>query len=379
VSGWREAARACVHCGLCLPACPTYRELREEAESPRGRIQLLEALLTDDPQSALRPADVAPHIDRCIGCLACETACPSGVAYGELLEEGRRRLGPQKVWVRWLLQYLLPRTRLVRALAAGGRMFGKVPRARMPRTWPSPPPQPRARIAMHLGCVTPALYPHLAHDAAVVLTHLGYAVEAPSGQRCCGALLRHAGLPDTSERAAIDRLGREYDMVVSATAGCSVTDGITDVTNLVLDEIASGGRALAGARISPARRVAWDAPCHLQHAQGIHVGGLLRNIDGIELQELAGADHCCGAGGLYMAVSADLARDVRASKLDAIEESGADTVATANPGCMFWLWRGLRERGLSVEVRHPVSLLAEALGKPEYSARYRAKIRLGGG
>ena len=179
--------------------------------------------------------------------------------------------------------------------------------------------------------------------------------------------MRNAGpcwssaVSDAGERAAIDGLRSEYDMVVSAAAGCSVTDGITDVTKLILDEIASGGGALAGAQISPARKVVWDAPCHLQHAQDIHVGGLLENIDGIKLQELPGADRCCGAGGLYMAVSADLARDVRASKLDAIEQSGADIVATANPGCMFWLWRGLCERGLSIEVRHPVSLIAEAL------------------
>ena len=149
-------------------------------------------------------------------------------------------------------------------------------------------------------------------------------------------------------------MAKGYDHVVSVAAGCSATPGITDITVwLQGHEIPARSPALAP------RRVAYDAPCHLLHAQGIDARALLENLPGIVLVPLTGADDCCGAGGIYMRVQPRLARDIRAKKLDAIEDAAVDVVATGNPGCLLWLWRGLKERGSRVRVAHPMSLLAE--------------------
>jgi glycolate oxidase iron-sulfur subunit len=188
-----------------------------------------------------------------------------------------------------------------------------------------------------------------------VLARLGFRVEAPRGQTCCGALHRHAGLDAAELEERNARAFRGFDLVVSAAAGCSTTPGLTDVCRVLLD-----ARPLPPARLAP-RRVAWDAPCHLHHAQGVDASPLLDAIEGLERVPLAGAEQCCGAGGLFMELEPALARRVRAAKLDAIAASGAHVVATPNPGCMLWLWRGLRERRLPVAVTHPVSLLAQAL------------------
>lgn len=335
---------SCVHCGICLSACPTYRVLKEETDSPRGRIYLLAAL----EQGRADAGSVRAHIDRCIGCRACETACPSGVPYGELLERGRARLGGPRWIARFFLRRLVGRPWAVRLLAAAGRMAGKLPPRRAAAEWPAMPAEPKGRVALHAGCVTPHVFPALIPDAARLLAHLGYRVNLPADQNCCGALHRHAGI---EHRA---RIPEGYDAVLSPAAGCSTTPGLTDLCRFLLDR-----RPLAGLRLPPTR-VAYDAPCHLLHAQGVDASPLLDEIDGVQRVPLSGAERCCGAGGLYMETQAALARRVRAEKLDAIAASGAEVVATPNPGCMIWLWRGLRARGLPVEVTHPVCLLARA-------------------
>jgi glycolate oxidase iron-sulfur subunit len=316
--------------------------LREEADSPRGRILLLDAFL----EARADAADVRYHLDRCVGCLACEAVCPSGVPYGHLLEEGRRKLGGPGFLPRLFLRHVLNRPSLLRALVGAARLFGRVPPKPPLLPWPGPVAKPKARVALHLGCVTPHLFPNLAAEAAHVLSRLGYGVDVPAGQRCCGALHRHAGLPYEPKVEGI-----------SLAAGCSTTPGLTDVCRVLLAE-----RPFAGARLPPVR-VAWDAPCHQIHAQGVDAAPILDAIEGVERVTLPGATECCGAGGLYMGLQPKLARKVREKKVAEILASGAQLVATPNPGCMLWIWRGLREAGASVEVVHPVTLLARALGR----------------
>lgn len=340
----RELTRACVHCGLCLESCPTYRVLREEADSPRGRILLLDAFL----EGRADAGDVRFHLDRCVGCLACQAVCPSGVQYGHLLEEGRKKLGGPGFLPRFFLRHVVNRPFLLRALVAAARLAGRVPPKPPLLPWPEAPARPKARLALHLGCVTPHLHPNLGAEAAHVLTRLGYLVENPAGQRCCGALHRHAGL--SYEAPAFE--------AVSLAAGCSTTPGLTDVCRVLLAE-----RPFSGARLRPVR-VAWDAPCHQIHAQGIDAAPLLDAIEGVERVTLPGATECCGAGGLYMGLQPKLARKVREKKVAEILASGAGIVATPNPGCMLWIWRGLREAGAAIEVVHPVTLLARALRRP---------------
>jgi glycolate oxidase iron-sulfur subunit len=348
----RDLTRACVHCGLCLESCPTYRVLHEEADSPRGRILLVDALL----EGRVREREARVHLDRCVGCLACETACPSGVPYGHLLEEARRRLGAPRI-ARLVLNRIVTRPLAVRALTLVARTLGLVPPAGRALPWPAPPPRPKARVALHLGCVTPHLFPRLPAEAAHALTRLGYLVEVPREQACCGALHRHAGL---DAGALLERNARAfagYDLAVSLAAGCSTTPGLTDICRVLLAE-----RPFAGARLPPVR-VAFDAPCHLQHAQGVDAAPLLDAIEGVERVTLPGASECCGAGGLYMGLQPSLARRVRAGKIAEILASQATVVATPNPGCMAWIWRGLRAMGAAIEVVHPATLLARALGR----------------
>lgn len=335
-----DVTRACVHCGLCLESCPTYRVLREEADSPRGRILLLDALA----EGRAEEADVRRHLDQCVGCLACQAVCPSGVPYGHMLEEGRRRLGGPSLLPRLFLRHVVNRPLLLRMLTGAARMAGLVPPKPPPIPWPAAPAARKARVRIHLGCVTPHLFGNLAAEAARVLAHLGYAAERGDA-RCCGALHRHAGLPYESRAEGI-----------SLAAGCSTTPGLTDVCKVLLAE-----RPFPGARLPPVR-VAWDAPCHLIHAQGVDAAPLLDAIEGVERVTLPGAAECCGAGGLYMGLQPKLARRVREKKVAEILASGARVVATANPGCMLWIWKGLREAGSDVEVVHPVTLLARALG-----------------
>jgi glycolate oxidase iron-sulfur subunit len=266
------------------------------------------------------------------------------VPYGELLELGRARLGGPGRLVRTFLTRILPRRWMMRGVVAAARLAGKMPKKRT-AAWPAPPTDPRGVLTLHLGCLTPHVFPHLAPEAAQVFSRLGYAVEPAVTPSCCGALHRHAGLPAPE--------GDTTDMV-SVAAGCSATPGMRDACALLLDEL-----PLTGFRLPPVK-VAYDAPCHLLHGQGVDAAPLLDAIEGVERVPLAGADRCCGAGGLYMEQQPALARAVRAEKLDAIEASGAQVVATPNPGCMIWLWRGIKQRKLDVEVVHPLSLLARA-------------------
>lgn len=403
----RAGLDACVHCGFCLPACPTYLALEDENASPRGRLVLMRALLEgrlspDDP-------DVHAHLDRCLGCRGCETACPSGVPYGELLEATRETVRSSQrlpwtarflLWVfarEWALRPALAAARIVRALriptllarllpshaAAATAMLASTTRARS-RAWTPRADASRASVSLLTGCVMEGLLAPLNRATERTLSHNGYAVRATPGQGCCGALHAHAGDVQSARAmarrniAAFEASGAEA--IVMNSAGCGAmcrgyghlleddptwadratafSDRVRDVTELLA---AAGPRPTAASK-SGATRVAWDAPCHLQHAQRIVDPPLqvLRAIGDVELVPLEGSDQCCGSAGIYNVAQPAVADLVFAPKLDAVRASGATVVSSANPGCLMQIGGGLLRAGMPIVARHPVELLDAA-------------------
>ena len=401
-----DRLRECVHCGLCLNACPTYLELGTEMDSPRGRLYLIKGL---DEGTLRLDAEVVRHLDLCLGCRACETACPSGVRYGSIIEETRayvERHAPRP-WRERLLRAailsIVPYRRRARV------MLGLAHTARALRLWPLvtrlvegaaliPPRQPamtlaglhpaqgreRARVALHDGCVGGALFGAVTAAAVRVLTQHGVAVIIPAEQGCCGALHLHGGDPDTARRLArqtIDAFPSEVDAVLVTAAGCGST--MKEYAQLFSDAAAPQARRLAArvrdvteflAELSlpqPTRslslRATYHDACHLAHAQGVYAAPrtLLTRIPGLELVELAESDVCCGSAGSYNLTEPGMAHRLRERKIDHIVATGAGCVLAANPGCALQIRAGLAARGLDVRVAHPVELLAEAYELPE--------------
>jgi len=396
--------RECVHCGLCLNACPTYLELGTEMDSPRGRIYLISGL--EDGTLALDD-DVVRHLDLCLGCRACETACPSGVRYGGILEEARayvERAAPRALPARLrraaiLASFPYPRRlRLLLGLAQVARGLGVWPlvtrvieaaalvpplRAQAPlaRFYAAQGPE-RARVGLLGGCVGGALFGEVNVAAIRVLTRHGVAVVVPPAQGCCGALHLHSGAPDAARRLARRNLQvfpADLDAVVVTAAGCG--SAMKEYVHLLAED-ASAARAhqFSGqvrdlteflaeldlpppARSLPLRATYHDA-CHLAHAQGVRAAPrrLLASIPGLELVELTEADVCCGSAGSYNLSEPAMARRLRERKLDHIAATGASCVVAANPGCALQIRAGLAARGLAVRVAHPVELLDEAYG-----------------
>jgi glycolate oxidase iron-sulfur subunit len=408
-----DRLRECVHCGLCLNACPTYLELGTEMDSPRGRIYLIkglaDGLLTLD-------REVVRHLDLCLGCRACEPACPSGVRYGSIIEEARayiERTAPRP-WLermrRALILAVFPYRRRLRAvlgLAHVARGLGLWPlvtrfvdaaalipaRAGAPtgtRARPtSPDPralrgffpahgQERARVGLLVGCVGEALFSEVNAAAVRVLNRAGVAVVIPAEQGCCGALHLHSGDPAGARELARRNLAAfppDLDAVVVTAAGCGAAmkdyahllDGdaaarrfasrVRDVTELVAELAPHAGRPLA-------LRATYHDACHLAHAQGVRAAPrqLLAAIPGLELVELGESDVCCGSAGSYNLSEPEMARRLRERKIDHIAASGANCVVVANPGCALQIRAGLAARGLTVRVAHPVELLDEAYG-----------------
>ncbi len=431
----RDEIGLCVHCGFCLQACPTYLAVGEENDSPRGRILLMRAmadgeLASDDP-IAMR------HLDQCLGCRGCETACPSGVPYGTLLEAARAgehergrtpRTARAVLWVfarPRVLAAVLALARMARAtrLAAllahlpgrGGfaaamlaatapvrlgatrgreRTRGALPAAPRKAAPPSQAqPQPAARdpspeshatrVAILQGCVMRGLFAGTNRATARVLAANGYHVHAASGQQCCGALHAHAGDLDTARRlarvniAAFERSNANVIVVNAAGCGAAMKEyghllhhdpvwrhraaaaaaRVRDVSEVLADAGPRRASAL------PQRvRVTYDAPCHLHHAQRVTNAPMqmLAAIAELTLEPLADADQCCGSAGIYNLLQPALALDVLERKLEHIASTGADIVATGNPGCLMQIGAGLRRSGHHARVMHPVDLLDAA-------------------
>jgi glycolate oxidase iron-sulfur subunit len=396
----------CVHCGFCLPTCPTYSLWDEEADSPRGRIVLMDA-----GHSSGLSAPMVEHLDNCLGCMACVTACPSGVRYDRLIEDTRgqverhwHRAAPDRA-LRRLLFALLPHPGRLRAMvpllatARALRLDRLIARAPFPRlaalarlappaggraSLPARIPargEPRGTVALLQGCVQRVFFGQVNRATADVLSGEGFDVAAPPEPRCCGALQLHAGESEAARalaRATIAAL-ESYDHVAVNAAGCG--SAMKEYGHLLRDDPEWAHRAetfsgrvqdvtelLAAApprakRTRVPMRVVYHDACHLAHAQGVRQQPreLLRQIPGVELVEPADWEICCGSAGIYNFVKPEPAAALGRRKAESLLATGADAVVAANPGCAVQIAAHARELGRPIEVLHPMELLARSL------------------
>ncbi len=386
----REYTSDCVHCGFCLPTCPTYLLWREEMDSPRGRIHLMDARL--DGTIALSPT-ITQHFDRCLGCMACLSSCPSGVRYDRLIEATRaaveaeveRPFGDRAV--RGLLFRLLPYPNRMRAalrLAPVGRRLPAPPRLRplveiaprwrghgdVPAVTPASGTR-RARVGLLTGCVQSAVFPDVNAATARVLAADGYEVAAPP-QGCCGALSVHAGRLEEGKafaRKLVDAFD-DVDLVVVNTSGCG--SHLKELGWLLGDERAEAFSARVRdvgellAEIPPraprhplATKIALQDSCHLRHAQRLPLASRasLTRIPGLELVEPAEQDICCGSAGIYNVVQAEAARELGDRKAAQVLATGAHAYASANPGCLVQISAALARAKQPLPALHPIELV----------------------
>jgi glycolate oxidase iron-sulfur subunit len=373
------AVTTCVHCGFCLAACPTYKVMGEEMDSPRGRIVLMKQALEGD----LTLDETRPYIDRCLGCLACETACPSGVRYRELVVPFRARLesnarpAHQRL-LRQLLLSVLESPARFRAVHYASRlarlgapllpsrlrgMLDLLP-AQLPAAAPLPTHVPaagirRARVALLTGCVQRVLRPSINHATLRVLAANGVEVIVPRDQGCCGALALHAGLESRALGLANHNarvFPPDVDAVVTNAAGCgsamkeqAYQTPVRDVSEF-LDAL--GFRPPAA--LARPTKVAYHDACHLSHGQGIRVAPrrLLGQIGNLTLVEIADDEMCCGSAGLYNLEHPDTAATLGRRKAAAIKALPADSVVTGNLGCLTQI-----AQYLDLPIHHTVELL----------------------
>ena len=403
VHGNYSSLDPCVHCGFCLPACPTYLATGDESDSPRGRIVLMRAL----ERGEIGPSDdgLVQHLDACLGCLGCEPVCPSGVGYGRGIEAARgelfaaRGLSPLAAAVlavfsrEWVWRPLFTAGRWLRAtgmpawLSSGGRFgfgMGMLAASRPART-PVPAPANRhalrtaegPTVALFRGCVMDTLFSHVHQATRRTLEANGYRVVEPEGQVCCGALHEHAGDRAAAQalaRVNVAALAERADYVVVNSAGCgALLKGYghllqTDAAHALAAQVRDVSELLAERGPRPGGElpldVAYDAPCHLQHAQRVHAAPLavLGAIPALRLRLLPSSDKCCGSAGIYSVLRPAMARAVLDLKIESLAaaEPMPQVVATGNPGCLMQIGAGIRAAGLPIRVAHPVELLDES-------------------
>ena len=430
VEATRETAHLdCIHCGICLSACPTYLQVGNEADSPRGRIYLINAMQEGRVSAASR--SFQRHMQLCLECRACETACPSGVRFSAMMDAARveirkqRRLSVMETMLRrvvfqtvfpsrkllhicFRLLRLYQRTGLRRLVRASG-MLKLFPGglSRMESLLPEipgsprydfagiPPSAARKRVQLFEGCVMPEIFGPV-HEATVrVLQRNGVSVSLPPRQGCCGALHLHDGDMDAARRLArrnIVAFERESaDAIVVNAAGCGAM--LREYDRLLAEDPAFAQRAKDFSRkvrdisefldsigidkkMEPiGMKVTYDDACHLLHGQGIRAAprNLLRAIPGLQLVELRDADRCCGSAGIYNITQPEMAERILDEKIANIIRSGAQVVASANPGCLLQIQAGLRARNLPVRAVHPIELLDQAYRPLSAKAVRRAK------
>lgn len=418
-----DVMRACVHCGFCLPACPTYRLTFRERSSPRGRIALIKSV--HEGWLSIMDETFQEEMSFCLNCRACEAACPSGVKYGELVETARAQIeqvtrhAPQVSLARAAaFRGAFGSIRRFRALSSGLRLYQRSGLQRAVRKsgvlklmrldeqeallpampaefvvpgreyWPAQG-QRRGTVALLAGCVMSTAYADVDRGTARVLARNGYDVVVPDGQGCCGALSVHSGDMDGGRalaRANIEAFDNpEYDAIVVNAAGCGAA--MKEYGFLLRNDPAYAERAsrFAG-RVQDASEflarvgltaepgpldvtVTYQEPCHLAHAQRItrEPRQLLAAIPGLTLVEMPESTMCCGSAGIYNLLQPETSAALLARKLDNAATTGAPVIVSANPGCMMQLVAGLRARGTDVEVVHLMTLLDrayESAGEP---------------
>jgi glycolate oxidase iron-sulfur subunit len=397
-----HAVETCVHCGFCLSACPTYKVLGEEMDSPRGRIYLMKEQL----EGALPLENMIPYVDRCLGCMACVTACPSGVEYGELLApfraraEDQRKRTPLERITRLMVRETLPYPARFRLAATAGRL-GRPFQRLLPQSFRSmlellpaslPPAQPlpahypavgtrRARVALLAGCVQQVLAPAINWATLRVLAQNGVEVVIPSGQGCCGSLSMHIGEDDQARALARRNLAAfptDVDAVITNAAGCG--SGMHEYGLLFAGQPEEeAARAFAGRvrdvslflaelglmtppPLPQPLTVAYHDACHLGHAQRVtsQPRQLLAAIPNLKLVEIPEGDLCCGSAGAYNLEQPELAAQIGERKARNILTTGADAIATGNIGCMTQIQTHLAALGQPLPIWHTMEVLDRA-------------------
>ncbi len=394
-----QAVQNCVHCGLCLATCPTYRLLGEEMDSPRGRIYLMKNVL----ENAITAQEIQQYVDRCLGCQACVTACPSGVEYGDLLAGYRTHVAPERsrslveTIAHRLICTTLPYPQRFRWAARAGRMVKPLRRVLpnklsamlglLPGKLPPADPLPdivaakgqqRARVALLVGCVQEALAPNITRAAVCVLVENGVEVVIPPNQGCCGAIMLHVGEDRLAQKMAHQNLSafpHDVDAILTTAAGCGsgiheydllfaglpeqarATDFAARVqdVSVFLDEL----EIIPPPSLSKPREVAYQDACHLLHAQGIQDAPrrLLERIPNLTLRELADAGTCCGSAGTYNLEQPQLARQLGEQKAETIRRAGVDMVVSGNIGCITQIKTMLNQGAATTPVLHIMELL----------------------
>jgi glycolate oxidase iron-sulfur subunit len=399
--------RKCVHCGFCTATCPTYVLLGDERDSPRGRIELIKAML----ESGEAPSkETVTHIDRCLSCMSCKTTCPSGVDYAQLIDHGRAYVEDhyRRPWPERVLRAMIPavlahpgRLRAALALGRGARPLEPIltrlklaPLAALLRLVPAPAPATsgdrnavrrfpaegatRGRVVLLQGCVEPAMAPSIRAAAIRLLTRAGFEVVLAEGEGCCGALSEHLGRAEEAQAFAAANVrawtrAGPFDAIVTTAAGCGTTLKAYD--HLLPDD-AGAAKAAATARdilefiaevgLPPATRtpglsVAYHAACSLQHGQQVKVApARLLAEAGFEVRTVPEGHLCCGSAGVYNILQPELAGRLRTRKAANIARTGAEVVAAGNVGCIAQL-----APALETPIIHPVELLDWATGGPK--------------